>query len=71
MTNLQSLESQLSKSLGKKYRYLNLVAEVDNPTDDQKTEIAERVLREQDLGVFGAQAEYTKWQKNASSSSTE
>ncbi len=61
MTNLNDLQLQLSRLLGKKYRYLNLVSELDNPTEEQKIEIAERVLREQDLGVFGAQAERQKW----------
>lgn len=59
--NLPELEAKLSEQLGKKYRYWNLVAELDNPSLEKKIEIAERVLREQDLGVFGAQAEYQKW----------
>jgi hypothetical protein len=65
MQRLEDLEKQLSKQLGKKYRYFNLVAELENPDYDQKFEIAQQVLQEQDLGVFGAALEYQKWYRRS------
>lgn len=59
--SLEDLEKELSRHLGKKFRYLNLTAGLDDY--DQKFEIAEQVLQEQDLGIFGAAAEYEKWRR--------
>ncbi|RDJ35072.1 MAG: hypothetical protein DWQ19_09560 [Crenarchaeota archaeon] len=61
MTELNNLEKQLAQSLGKIYRYYNILHDMGKVSEQDKIELAQRILREQDLGVFGAQAEYQKW----------
>lgn len=60
----ESIESRVRESgFGKIYRYWNLLRERhgSNPTLEQQSEVAAQVISEMDLGVMGAQAEWTKW----------
>jgi hypothetical protein len=70
MSNLETLlklEDELGLQIGKKLRYQNLLHErfgSDKPTTEQRIAVAEEVLNGPWLGVLGAQAERTTFEKN-------